>query len=112
MATYYIAPPEKFTFGQPDEWPRWIWRFERFHVASDKTQETLVNTLVYSMGTEGDDILHSFTLTEAQRKDYTRVVSKTLSTKWNVIYERAKFNQRKQNEGELVDMFITPHESV
>ena len=79
-------------------------------VSKKKTQETQVNTLVYSMGTEADDILHSFTLTEAQRKDYTRVVLKFeeyFSKKRNVIYERAKFNQRKQKEGESVDMFIT-----
>ena len=118
MATYHIAPPEKFTFAQPDEWPRWIQRFERFRVASglqEKTQETQVNTLVYSMGTEAEDILHSFTLTEAQRKDYTRVVSKFeeyFVKKRIIIYERAKFNQRKQNEGESVDMFITSLHSL
>ena len=42
-------------------------RLERVCVASvlqEKTQETLVNTFVYSMGTEADDTLHSFTLTE------------------------------------------------
>ena len=67
------------------------------------------------MGTKADDILLSFTLTEVQRKDYTSVVSKFepyFIKKRNVIFEVAKFNQRKQNEGESVDMFITSLHSL
>ena len=113
MATYQIAPPEKFISSQPDEWPKWIRRFEQFRVASGlkaKSEKTQVNTLVYSMGTEADDILYSFDLMDAQKKEYATVVSSFegyFVKKRNVIYERAKFNQRKQHEGESVDIFIT-----
>ena len=113
MATYQMAPPEKFTFSQPEEWPKWIRRFERFRVASGlkaKSEEAQVNTLVYSMGIEADDILYSFGLTDAQKKEYATVVSsfeRYFVKKRSVIYERARFNQRKQLEGESVDTFVT-----
>ena len=113
MATYQIALSEKFIFSQQDEWPNWIRIFERFWVASGpkvKSEETRVNTLVYSMGTEVDVILYSFGLTDTQKKEYATVVSSfegCFVKKQNVIYERAKFNQRKQREGKSVDTFMT-----
>ena len=118
MATYQMAPPEKFTFSQPEEWPKWIRRFERFRVAlglKAKSEEAQVNTLVYSMGIEAYDILYSFGLTDAQKKEYATVVSsfeRYFVKKRNVIYERARFNQRKQLEGESVDTFITALHSL
>ena len=63
-----------------------------------------------SMGTEVDDILYSFGLTDAQKKEYATVVSSFegyFVKKQNVIYEGAKFNRRKQHEVESVDTFIT-----
>ena len=113
MASFQILPPEKFDFTHPEQWPRWYRRFERFRQASglsSKSEENQVNTLIYSMGEEADDILYSFGLTEDERKSYT-----TVSTKFeahfvkrrNPIYERAKFNMRRQEEGESVDSFIT-----
>ena len=62
------------------------------------------------MGDQVDDILLSFKLTEAQLKKYD-VVKKYFDDHFvvrrNVIFERAKFNQRKQHEGETVDSFVT-----
>ena len=34
-ASYGIPAVEKFDFAKPEEWPRWIRRFERFRQASD-----------------------------------------------------------------------------
>ena len=113
MASYQISPPEKFNFQQPDTWPKWIRRFERFSQASgltDKGQESQVNALIYCMGEEADDIMSSFGLTEEDSKSFETVKTKFEShfiKKRNVVYERAKFNLRKQEEGELVDTFIT-----
>lgn len=59
MALYQVKPPEKFTF-KPEDWLKWIRRFEWFRMASalDKdSQESQVNTLIYSMGEEADDIM-------------------------------------------------------
>lgn len=112
-ASYQVAPPEQFVFSRPREWPKWIRRFERFRSASglsEKSQEVQVNTLIYSMGDEADDILRSFELTEAQTKEYATVKGKFEShfvKRRNVIFERAKFNMRKQEENEPVDAFIT-----
>lgn len=112
-ASYQVAPPEQFVFSRPHEWPKWIRRFERFRSASglcEKSKEVQVNTLIYSMGDEADDILKSFGLTDVQKKEYETVKDKFEShfiKKRNVIYERAKFNMRKQEDNEPVDAFIT-----
>ena len=88
-------------------------RFERFRIASglvEKAEEAQVNTLIYTMGDAADDILRSFRLSEADSKKYDTVKSKFDShfiKRRNVIYERAKFNLRKQEEEESVDSFIT-----
>ena len=112
-ASYQVAPPEPFTFSRPEEWTRWSRRFERFRQASglkEKDDEAQVNTLIYSMGDEADDILRSFGLSEPDSKKYDVVLAKFEAhfiKRRNVIFERAKFNMHKQEEGEPVDAFIT-----
>ena len=69
-----------------------------------------VNTLVYSMGDEADDILRSFGFSTDDGKKYDVVKAKFdghFVKRRNVIYERAQFNQRIQEHGESVDAFIT-----
>ncbi|XP_048120316.1 WD repeat-containing protein on Y chromosome isoform X3 [Alosa alosa] len=34
MERFQIPPPPKFDFTKPEEWPKWIRRFERFRIAS------------------------------------------------------------------------------
>ena len=58
--SYQISPPEKFDFSKPNEWPKWIKRFERFRSASGfnkSDSESQVNTLLYTMGSKSDDII-------------------------------------------------------
>ena len=111
-ASYQVTPPEPFAFSRPTEWTKWSRRFERFRQASglkEKGEEAQVNTLIYSMGDEADDILRSFGLTENSKK-YDVVLAKFEShfiKRRNVIFERAKFNMRRQEEGESVYAFIT-----
>ena len=79
MASFQILPPEKFDFSQLEQWPRWYRRFERFRQASgltSKSEENQVNTLIYTMGDEADDILYSFGLTKTDRKKYDTVSDK------------------------------------
>ena len=67
-ATYQVTPPEAFSFNTP---------FERFRSASglsDRTAITQVNTLIYTMGPEADDIFHSFTLSFTLSEDEKGVV--------------------------------------
>ncbi|XP_021340612.1 uncharacterized protein K02A2.6-like, partial [Mizuhopecten yessoensis] len=113
MATYQVQPPENFTFSKPEEWPKWLKRFERFLVASElisKDESIQVNTLIYAMGNDAEDIFHSFALTVDGSKTFQTVVDRFQAhfvTRRNTIFERAKFNHRKQNEGESADNFIT-----
>ena len=112
-ATFQIAPPEPFSFSRPNEWTKWIRRFERYKSASgleDKSEVPQVNTLIYTMGPQADDIFQSFDLSDGDKKKYSAVKSKFDShfiKRKNVIYEHARFNKRKQEEGETVDEFIT-----
>ena len=110
---FQIAPPENFNFSSPDEWPRWIKRFERYRQASglsDKAETSQVNALVYAMGYQAEDILTSFRLSEGDAKKYGIVKGKFeghFVKRRNKIYERARFNQGKQLPGEPADEFIT-----
>ena len=73
-------------------------------------EEAQVNTLLYSMGDEADEILRSFRLSVEDAKVYDTVKAKFdghFVKRRNVIYERAKFNLRRQEPGESVDSFVT-----
>jgi len=108
MATFQIAPPEQFNFTQPDKWPKWIRRFERFRETSGldrKAKSNQVNTLLYCMGDKADDILCSL---NGGRKETVKTKLEGYFVKCrNPIFECAKFNQRQQERGESVDSFIT-----
>jgi hypothetical protein len=62
------------------------------------------------MGDMADEILSSFGLSEEESGKYDTVKGRFegyFVKRRNVIYERAKFNMRRQQEGEPVDEFIT-----
>ncbi|KAK7884427.1 hypothetical protein WMY93_027550 [Mugilogobius chulae] len=112
-AAFQVSPPTKFDFKKPEEWPKWIKRFERFRIASgleSQPEESQVNTLIYTMGDEAEDVLTSLNLTDEEANAYETLVAKLEShfvVRRNVIFERAKFNQRQQEIGETADAFIT-----
>ena len=71
MASYQIPAIEAFDFSTPTEWPNWIRCFERFRNASgiaEKSEESQIDTLIYSMGDKADDILQSSNLSEESLK--------------------------------------------
>ena len=52
VANYQVPQLENFSL-KPEDWPRWIKRFERFRKATDLDQKdgkNQVNSLIYSMG--------------------------------------------------------------
>ena len=108
-----LQTPASFTFNSPDEWPKWKRRFEQYRVASglDKEDdERQVSTLLYCLGEEGDDVLTSTNITAESRKKFADVIQKFddfFKVRKNVIFERARFNQRSQGETETADQFIT-----
>ena len=65
VANCQVPSPEKFSF-KPEDWTRWIRRFET-------SRENQVNTLVYCMGEEVDDIMVSFGLNADDAKQYESV---------------------------------------
>ncbi|XP_078481889.1 uncharacterized protein LOC144742712 [Ciona intestinalis] len=110
---FQISPPEAFNFQRPQEWESWIGRFERYKEASGLVEASAskqVNTLMYLLGSKGDDILSSFHLTEQQAGSYAEIKGRFdnyFNVRRNVIYERSLFNRRYQYTGESVDDFIT-----
>ncbi|XP_035711740.1 uncharacterized protein LOC118437070 [Folsomia candida] len=112
-SVFQVCPPEQFSFSSPSDWPRWKRRFERFRIASglvNKTEVEQVNSLIYFMGDQADDILLSFGLSSDDQKKFDTVLAKFEAhfiVKRNTIYERSRFNSRVQENGESVDEFIT-----
>lgn len=105
--------PEKLDFRDPHDWRRWISRWERYRIISGlhlRDQEAQVNTFIYAVGREAEDVLLALRLTDEELKTYDTVRSKFEShfvPRRNIIYERGKFNMRKQEPHETADTFIT-----
>ena len=113
MASICLQPTSPFDFRTPEEWPRWKRRFEQFRHASGLTAEDdsrQISTLLYCMGDNAEDTLASTDISRADRSRYAVVIAKSdaFFQVWNnVIFERARFNQRNQEEGESAEQFIT-----
>ena len=113
MANVHFQPPESFNFRKPDEWPRWRKRFEQFRIASglaEEAEERQVNTLLYCLGDDAEDVLRSTNISEEDRKKYGKVLEnfdQFFQVRKNVIIERARFNSRHQQEGETSEQYIT-----
>ncbi|GBM44514.1 hypothetical protein AVEN_192545-1 [Araneus ventricosus] len=79
MAALHINPPENFTFSTPCNWSKWKMRFERYRIASGlstKTGNEQVNSLLYIMGEQAEDIFSSFGLSETEQDDFDIVLKK------------------------------------
>ena len=106
-----LQPPGPFNFKSPDEWPRWKRRFEQFRQAtglSDQAGERQVSTFLYCLGEEAEDILLSTRITANARKEYDEVLAKFdefFKVRRNVIFERARFNQRNQQQNESAEEY-------
>ena len=77
---------------------------------SEKDKSTQIAALVYSMASIAEDILAPFTLMEDEYKAYHSVKHKFDShfmKRRNVIFERTKFNYRRQGDDESVESFVT-----
>lgn len=112
-----ISPPGQFSF-KSDDWEQWSKRFERFRSAcglKDKSQSVQIDTLIYCMGEQAEEIFNSFVFTPSGEGADATLRYACVKGKFqdhfiarrNIIYERAKFNKCKQNDSETVDQFIT-----
>ncbi|UYV62484.1 hypothetical protein LAZ67_2000750 [Cordylochernes scorpioides] len=109
-----IQPPETFDFSTPNEWPKWRKRFERYLVVSGmkkKEEADKIDLFMYLMGDRADDIFRTFKFEKEEEATKLDSVLKAFGSHFcvrkNIIYERAKFNSRIQEDREPVDEFIT-----
>ncbi|UYV63487.1 hypothetical protein LAZ67_2004238 [Cordylochernes scorpioides] len=109
-----IQPPETFEFSTPNEWPKWRKRFERYLVVSGmkkKEEADKIDLFMYLMGDRADDIFRTFKFEKEEEATKLDSVLKAFDSHFcvrkNIIYERAKFNSRIQEDREPVDEFIT-----
>ncbi|UYV69217.1 K02A2.6-like, partial [Cordylochernes scorpioides] len=105
---------ETFDFSTPNEWPKWRKRFERYLVVSGmkkKEEAEKIDLFMYLMGDRADDIFRTFKFEKKEEATKIDSVLKAFDSHFcvrkNIIYERAKFNSRIQEDREPVDEFIT-----
>ncbi|KAM7306991.1 uncharacterized protein ISCGN_010627 [Ixodes scapularis] len=110
---FAVETPEKLDFRDLNDWRRWIARWERYRTISGlhlRDQTTQVNTFLYAMGREAEDVLFSLKLSADELNVYDTVKDKFEAhfiPHTNVIFERAKFNMRKQETHETAEAFKT-----
>ena len=113
MASIQLKPPESFDFKVPDDLSHWKRRFQQFREASGLSEDNeakQINTLLYCMGEEAEDVLTSTNPTKEEKKQFQSIIAKFDSffkIRKNVIFERARFNRRNQIEGESAEQYIT-----
>ena len=113
MANSTLPPPGAFNFAKPDEWPRWLRRFKQYRSAAGLDEEAdtrQVDTLLYCMGEEAEEVLTSTNISVENRARYDGVIEQFethFRVRRNVIFERARFNRRCQKEGESAEQYIT-----
>ena len=76
---YQLQPPESFNFRTPEQWPRWIQRFDKFRLASRlSTAEAKkqVSTFLYCLGPEAEETLQSMAPTDGDLATYADVKAK------------------------------------
>ena len=79
MASLLLQPLEPFQFARPDSWARWKRQYEQFRVAaglSGEDEQRQVNTLLYCLGPEAEDVLTSTGISSEERKKYASVLKK------------------------------------
>ena len=108
----FLSVPAAFPFDTPDYWPKWKHCFEQYRLASGllkESEERQVNTLLYCLSEEAEDILISTNISDDKRKQYDTVMEKFyrfFRVRKNVIIECAKFNKCVQLPDEPAKQFI------
>lgn len=115
-STVKINPPTEFNWII-EEWPAWRSQFDRYRrlsVKNDPKSKDLVESvdyLLYLLGPRADQALKTFQFVAPKSAenidDVLEAFDSYFGGKVNVIYERAKFNQRTQKTGESAIDFIT-----
>ena len=92
MATFThftLIPPAAFNFHQPEEWKKWLTRFEQFRIAfrlSIEPGERQASSLLYCMGVNAVDVLATTNISNNDKKDILQQGGKEVQ--W--IFQSAK----------------------
>ena len=109
-------PPNNFVFDSTnldDAWRRWETSFNHYYYACEldkKDAKRQVATLLHVAGPEAQEIHSQFKFAAGEDKDDYETILKKFSEycqpRKNTVYERYKFWQRDQMEGEPVDRWL------
>lgn len=108
-----IPAPERFTLRKTQEWTAWIAHYERYRFAINITvqsEKAQINNLLLFFGTEVNSIFAAIKKKESDFEKYDDLkaaITEFFENKINLIYERAKFNLRNQQEGESAREYVT-----
>ena len=109
-ANFNIPPPAPFN-PKTDDWNQWISRYELFEAATQRdglSDKVRINTLIYVMGNNADDIYQTFKLS-SEENTFTNVKQKFkehFKGKVALVFEKTQFVRRLQQEKEGVMPFI------
>ena len=111
-----IPPPKPLVFDDniAISWKTWQKAWKRFEIATgvDKQDGVVrVSTLLSIIGEDGVKTFDTFTWAEGESEDNIDHVLKKFDEhcepRTQVIYERYRFNNRKQEQGENVSTYLT-----
>ncbi|KAL1471975.1 hypothetical protein MTO96_039620 [Rhipicephalus appendiculatus] len=100
-------------FRKPEDWTQWHRRRERYRLISgltDQYETTQMNRLFYAMDEEAEDVFTALKLTDEQSSSHAAVAGafeKHFLPRKNTVFEKARFNSRKQEPRGNVDAFAT-----
>ena len=111
MATPNVNIPDKLNFSKTKEWPRWLKRFERYlSVTGITSADQKINTLIYAMRPQAEDVMLMFGLAANEAKKYDMIREKFEShfiVCHKVSHERARFNYRVQKDEESIETILS-----
>lgn len=110
-----ISAPDAFNFNEPSSWEIWCKRFQRYMSVSGLAQKSeleKIDVLLYVMGQNSEAILLQFEAQPTTLQQTLEAFSAYFAPQKNLIFERFKFNSRKQNTGETIESFITDLHSI
>ena len=116
MEIFKQPPSISFTSGNlAEQWRRWEQQLRVYYTAAElvkKEAKTRVAILLHCAGPDAQDIHSNFVFSETdgdRASDYNSVLKKFkeyCEPRKNEVFERYKFWQRDQHEGETIDQWV------
>lgn len=113
MSDVRLPEPLSFEGNVAENFRKFKQSFEIYLIASGKVKKedkVKIALLLNLMGEEGLEVYNTLKLNEEDKYDFDKVITefeKYMTPRKNVVYERFLFYNRKQDEGEPFDHFLT-----